>query len=378
MSTARSSPSGTWGSSTTDAALLSVFAHTRRMTRRVLAAGRAIASGALATALVLVLAAPALQAAVVEEIVVKVNNRIISKSTLEERSDALMRQMAQQYSGADLQQAVQEAKEELLANLITESLLLERAETIFDIDKIRLSLIDDFRKQQNIANDQELETALKEQGMTRRELEDHLMRLAVPNEIINYDVKRKISVSETELKAYYDKHLSRWETPSTVSLREIVLLYEPPTRAEVQGRAEQVAREARAGSDFAELVQHHSEAGTRESQGLLGPFPASDLLPAISAAAAKLEPGQISDPLDTGRSFHVIRLESRTERVVKPLTEVREEVYKSVREEKFRPRFQRYLKRLWKENYIEIAPKYESLLVVSPLKPRPNPAEPGA
>ena len=125
----------------------------------------------------------------------------------------------QQYSGEELDRALKDAKDELLANLITEGLLLERAETIFDIDKIRLSLIEDFRKQQNIASDQELETALKEQGMTRRELEDHLMRMAVPNEIINYDVKRKISVSETELKDYYDKHIARWETPATVTLR---------------------------------------------------------------------------------------------------------------------------------------------------------------
>jgi parvulin-like peptidyl-prolyl isomerase len=320
-----------------------------------------------------------LQAAVVEEIVVKINNRIITKSMLEERTEALTRQMAQQSTGRDLDRAVQEAKEELLANLITESLLLERAETIFDMDKIRVSLIEDFRKQQNIESDQALEAALKEQGMTRKELEDHLVRLAVPNEIISYDVKRKISVSETELEEYYERHIARWETPATITLREIALLYGASNREEVRARAAQVAREAAEGADFAELVQRHSEAGTRESQGLLGPVPAGDLLPAIAEAASRLGPGQVGGPIDTGRSFHIIRLEARAQKLTKPLEQVREEVYNSVREEKFRPRFQRYLKRLWKENYIEVAPKYESLLVVSPLKPRPEAgAPPGA
>jgi len=359
MSTAPSSPSSTSASSATDGPAR---------------AGRVDAAGAARTLLACLLALafqPPARAAVVEEIVAKINNRIITRSTLDERTEAMMRQISQQYPGGEERvKAVQEAKYELIATATTESLLLERAETIFDIDKIRANLIEDFRKQQNIQTDQELETALKEQGMTRRELEDHLMRLAVPNEIINYDVKRKISVSETEMKEYYNKHTNRFTTPATVTLREIVLLYGASDRAEVSSRASDVASEAKAGADFPELVQRYSEAGTRESQGVLGPIPSGDLLPAIAEAVSHLEPGQTSDPVDTGRSFHIVRLEARTEKVVKQLPEVHDEVYASVRESKFRPRFERYLKRLWKQNYIEIAPKYEPLLVVSPLKPR--------
>lgn len=371
MSTAPSSPSNTSASSATDGP--AVTAGVRRPAAAPVARASSGARAVLAVLLALAVQAEAARAAVVEEIVAKINNRIITRSTLDERTEAMMRQISQQYpSGEDREKEIQDAKDELLANLITESLLLERAETIFDIDKIRANLIEDFRKQQNINTDQELETALKEQQMTRRELEDHLMRLAVPNEIINYDVKRKISVSETEMKDYYNKHIARFTTQATVTLREVVLLYGASNREEVSSRAADVAGEAKAGADFPELVQRYSEAGTRESAGILGPFPAGDLLPAIAAAVSQLTPGQTTDPIDTGRSFHVVRLEARTEQVVKPLPDVKDEVYASVREAKFRPRFEHYLKRLWKENYIEIAPKYEPMLVVSPLKPRPG------
>jgi parvulin-like peptidyl-prolyl isomerase len=240
------------------------------------------------------------------------------------------------------------------------------------MDRIRTTLIEDFRKQQNIANDAELEKALKEQQMTRKELEDQLIRLAVPNEIINYDVKRKISVSETELKQYYQSHLSKWETPATITLREIVFFYEPSTRDQVLDRAKAVAKEAASGADFVELVQRDSESGSKEGQGLIGPFREGDLLLPLAEGAAKVETGKTSDPIDTGRAFHVIRVESRTERVVKTMDEAREEAYKGVRDEKYKPRFDRYLKRLWKDNYIEVAPKYESLLVASPLKTKPT------
>src|SRR5262245_23690593 len=308
-----------------------------------------------------------LRAAIIEEIVAKVNNRIITKSEYEQRTAYLVQQGRQQS-----EEEMQSQKDALLANLITEALLIERAETIFDMDRIRESLIEDFRKQQNIANDEELETALKDQQMTRHELEEQLMRLALPNHIIDYDVKRKISVSDAEMQAYYDQHRSRWESPTTVTLREIVVAYAPDTKDEALGRARGLAAQARDGGDFIEMVKQFSEGGTKEIEGLLGPVAAKDLHPALNQAALALKIGEISDPVDTGRALHILKLEARVETTVKGLADVKDEVYNAVREEKFRPRFDNYLKKLWKENYIEVAPKYEPLLVVSPLKKAPR------
>jgi peptidyl-prolyl cis-trans isomerase SurA len=322
----------------------------------------------LATGLAVLTAGTLARAAIVEEIVAKVNNRIITKTEYELRRQYLNDQ--QKGASEDDAQAQRDA---LLANLITEALLLERAETIFDMDRIRGSLIDDFKKQQNITTDEELETALKEQNMSRKELEEHLMRLAVPNEIINYDVRRKISVSDSEMQTYYDAHRSKWETPATVTLREIVVPYATATHDEAQSRAQGITAQARDGGDFIELVKRYSEGGTREVEGILGPVSVKDLNPSLAQASQGLKVGQVSDPVDSGRAFHILKLEARTETIVKTLPEVKDELYNAVREEKFRPRFDLYLKKLWKENYIEVAPKYEPLLVVSPLK-QPKPA----
>lgn len=324
----------------------------------------------VATALFVCLAAPVARAAVVEEIVAKVNNRVITASEYAERQKALVAQVAQEHAGAGMDEELRAAQDSLLANVITEALLIERAANIFDMERIRGSLIEDFRKQQNIGSDAELETALKEQGMTRKELEDQLIRLAVPNEIINYDVKRKISVSETEIKTWYDAHRPQFETAETVTLREIVLLYSPTTRDETLARAQGIATEARGGADFKALVAQHSEAGTRETEGILGPVAVKDLQADLAAAAHSLKEGAVSDPVDTGRSFHVLRLESHVAAGMRTIDEVHDEVRNSVREEKFRPRFDNYLKRLWKENHIEVSPKYQSQLVVTPLTVR--------
>ena len=364
MSTAPSCPSSTSAKRRTS--------RTEAPASRAPLAVAATVAGALAASVAAALLAPPIRAALVEEIVAKVNNRVITASEYGERQRALETQITQATPGPELEEELREARESLLANVITEALLIERAANVFDMERIRGSLIEDFRRQQNIATDADLEAGLKEQGMTRRELEEQLIRMAVPNEIINYDVRRKISVSETEIKTWYDAHRSRFETPETVTLREVVLLYGRDTRNEALERARAIAAEARGGADFKGLVAQHSEAGTRETEGILGPVPVKDLQVDLGAAAHDLAPGAVSDPVDTGRSFHILRLESRVPAGMRSLAEAHDEVRNAVREEKFRPRFDNYLKRLWKENHIEVMPKYQAQLVVTPLTMKPS------
>ena len=306
-------------------------------------------------------------AAIVEEIVAKVNNRIITKSEFEERSQFILREIYRQFAGTELDRQLSEAQDTMLANMITELLLLEKAETLLDLEKVRLNLVDDFKKQQGIQGDEELEKMLKEQQMTRRDLEEQLVRLAVPQEIIGYEVRRKISVSEQEIQDYYDRHVKDYESPPSVTFRAIVLFYETATRDEARSRADGILRELKGGAEFTDLVQRYSQADSRDTGGEMGPLAAGDLQPEIARAAFALEPGEVSDPIDTGKAIHLIRLEQKTPRIVKAVAEVRDAIEKAVRQEKFKPRYDAYLKRLWKESVVEVTPKYQRFLVVSPL-----------
>ena len=76
----------------------------------------------------------------------------------------------------------------------------------------------------------------------------------------------------------------------------------------------------------------------------------------------------VTDPIDTGRSIHILKVEAKTPKIVKTLAETRDQVANRIRQEKFQPRYQKYLRRLWKESQIEIRPNYEKYLIASPLK----------
>ncbi|MEK7799504.1 MAG: hypothetical protein AAB297_06720, partial [Acidobacteriota bacterium] len=99
-------------------------------------------------------------AAIIEEIAAKVNNRIVTKSEFEERGSFVLKQIYQQYSGEELDRELVDAQESMLANMITELLLIDRAESLLDLSKVRKNLVDDFRKQQNIGNEEDLDKLL--------------------------------------------------------------------------------------------------------------------------------------------------------------------------------------------------------------------------
>jgi parvulin-like peptidyl-prolyl isomerase len=80
------------------------------------------------------------------------------------------------------------------------------------------------------------------------------------------------------------------------------------TRDEARARAQDVLRRARAGEDFAGLARQFSdEPGASTSGGDLGQFARGAMVPAFEQAAFALPVGQISEIVETGFGFHVIK-----------------------------------------------------------------------
>src|SRR5207249_4803106 len=162
----------------------------------------------------------------------------------------------------------------------------------------------DFKKQQKIESDEGLDRLLKEQKVTRQDLLDTLVRLSVPQEIVNYEVRRKISVSDKEIKKYYDEHRRDFVKPERVVFREIVILFEDATKEEARARAEAARRALDSGTDFGEVAGRESEVSSKERGGLVGPFTHGELRPEVESQVFSLQPGQLAGPIESSRAFH--------------------------------------------------------------------------
>jgi peptidyl-prolyl cis-trans isomerase D len=146
--------------------------------------------------------------------------------------------------------------------------------------------------------------------------------------------------SDDEIKAYYDEHRDdRFTAPEEVRARHILIKLPPAAdekaRAAARTNAEDVLAKVKKGADFAKLAQDVSEdPGTAGKGGDLGLFSRGHMVPAFDAAAFALEPGAVSDVVETPFGFHIIKVEEKLPGGQKPLDAVRDEIVKTLSAEK--------------------------------------------
>jgi peptidyl-prolyl cis-trans isomerase D len=146
--------------------------------------------------------------------------------------------------------------------------------------------------------------------------------------------------SEEQIRKIYDERLEdRFTDPEEVRARHILISFQPDaddaTKAKARAEAEDLLKQARSGADFAELAKKHSkDLGSAPKGGDLGFFPRGRMVPAFDAAAFGLEPGKISDLVETQFGFHIIKLEEKRPGGPRPFEVAREQIEKELTAER--------------------------------------------
>lgn len=130
---------------------------------------------------------------------------------------------------------------------------------------------------------------------------------------------------DAEIEAAYDAAFADFESQTEWNAAHILV----PEEATAQEIAGQIAD----GADFAELAQEHSIDGSAASGGSLGWFGPGQMVPVFEEAVAGLEPGDVSEPVESQFGWHVIRLEDTRESTPPPLEEVRGEIENRLRQQ---------------------------------------------
>ena len=139
-----------------------------------------------------------------------------------------------------------------------------------------------------------------------------LLQKALVDKLRAEDKLRPVNPTEQQMRDYFDMRKDRDSVPALLSWQQVVIEPSPSLDARVRARgvADSIARELRAGADFATAARRFSaDPGTRETGGSLGWFRRGQMVPAFEMAAFSLKPGQISDPVESSFGFHVIQVE---------------------------------------------------------------------
>jgi len=124
----------------------------------------------------------------------------------------------------------------------------------------------------------------------------------------------EVAVTDEEMIAYYNDNAERYRLPDQRRISYVQMPIEPSEQdmAVVKERAAAVLEKARAGEDFAALAIQYSEGPSGPTGGDLGTFTKGDMVAEFSEAAFALEPGEISDLVETTFGIHIIKVEEKT------------------------------------------------------------------
>lgn len=322
-----------------------------------------VAAIALAGASLFGIPAPA-GAEVIEEIVAWVNGEIVTRSELEQEEQAMMAEVYRRYTGEELDEQVRMLRQELLIRMIDRKLLVDKAATMYDLEKMADVFYENFQEQQGIESEEELVAALAREGMTKESLRQRLLEMFAPDEVLRFEVGARVSVSDAELRAYYDEHLEEFRKPAEVTLREIVLLAgDDEAKERRRAEAEQVrVRVTTGGEEFAAVARELSEAGTQAEGGLLGPLKRGELSEQLEQLAFGLPPGEVSEIIDAPYGFHICVVESRTDSRIPPLDEIGEQLRTWLEDRKYFDQRNEFVTKLRSEAEWCVKPAYADRL----------------
>lgn len=317
---------------------------------------------------------------ILEQVLVKINGDILTKSDFEQRQVAELRnrpELANVNPGSlELRKAIAEVTPILILAAVDELLLIQRGRELGYAmgDEQFKTILDDIKKRNNLDDEQKFLAALKQENMTLPDLRRSLERSMLTSQVERVEIMDKISVTEEEAKAYYESNRQQFTTPSELTLREILIEVPTSDRGvnvaqddEMRAKAEGIRQRLLAGEPFAKLASEFSASASKANGGLIGPINHGELAPALQQMVDAAKIGDVMDVIRTSRGYQVLKLESRTDTRVRTFEDARNDIGNRVAGEKRIGEREKYLERLREQATItwrndELKKAYEQAL----------------
>ena len=292
-------------------------------------------------------------AELVERIVARVNDRLITNSEFQKRLEVVSHAPQAPTDVAQLRQNT-------LEDLIREKLLEERAKelSVSATDAEVEEAVERVKRQYNLATDAEFDAALATSKMTREELRRQMRDTITLQKVIGRDVTSKLDISEDMLRLEYERQKEKlYRVPEQARVYEIVLRFSAPdgaARERAAARIEEVRGKLASGTAFADLAKQYSEGNARDRGGDLGTVSHGELLPALDAAVFGEPPQELPPPVLLPTSIHLFRVTDRKPAGFRPFEQVSEDLRKRINENLYDKRFSEYIDKLRREAYVKI------------------------
>lgn len=305
---------------------------------------------------------------VVEEIIARVNNQIITNSEYLRSKDEL-RKEAQQQDPANPDKFMAERDKDVLRDLIDQQLLLEKGKDLGitgDTDLIKR--LDDLRKDMKLDTMEDLEKAAQAQGVSFEDFKQNLRNQIVTQQVIGKEVGQRMNISKEDEHKFYDEHKSEMERPEQIRLSEILVSTEKKSAADsaddsqqlqaAQAKAEDLLAQIRKGAGFEDIAKKNSDGPSAAQGGDLGLFKRGTLAKELEDKTFAMKPGEVSEVIRTKQGFIILKVMEHHNAGVPPFSEVEPRIQDAVYMQRLQPALRAYLTKLREDSFIDIKQGY--------------------
>jgi len=218
-------------------------------------------------------------------------------------------------------------KMDLLTSLITNEIMLQRAE------KLGLAAVDadvevEFNKMKAPYTEEEFQKQLAERKLTEADLKSQLHRQLTVDKLVNKEIASKITITDADVASFYNANKASFNLAEPqIHMAQILVTPAPDpevrnlknskaqNEAEARIKIQDIFARLQRGDDFSQVAQNYSEDPKSVANGGdMGFVPESALEkanPELRKLVASLQPGAISQPIKTEEGYRILKVISK-------------------------------------------------------------------
>jgi peptidyl-prolyl cis-trans isomerase SurA len=330
---------------------------------------------------------------VVEEIIARVNNSIITHSDFE-RSKLQLKDEAKQQDPNNAEKDVAEKERDVLRDLIDQQLLIDKGKDLgLTADTELIKKLDEMRKQMNLESLDDLEKAAQAQGISYEDFKQNMRNQIITQQVIGREVGGHLNITKEEEQKFYEEHKSEMEQPEQIRLSEILVSTSKPSSitpiakadpaappaadaakpaetptpvappaadelAAAEAKASSLREQIQKGAAFDDVAKKSSDGPSASQGGDLGYFKRGTLSKDLEDRTFAMKAGDITDVIRTKQGFVILKVTEHQQAGIPTMKQMEPRIQDALYYQKLQPALRAYLKKLREEAFIDVHSGY--------------------
>jgi len=249
-------------------------------------------------------------------------------------------------------------QKEVIESLIRREILYQESRKAgIKIDKKDIDKEIDILKKKFLS-DAEFKNELARRNLSEDTLRAQLERGLLIQKHVEQQFLKKVKVTDADVMAYYESHLSALKQPLQVRVSHILIQTdsksEPSRKQEARRKAEQILKDLKDGKDFKTIAREQSDGPTRTSGGDLGYIKKGQLEKQFESVVFNLKTEEISDVIETNYGFHLFKVTDRKPESIVSYDNVKEQIKQLLLQEKAKKEADEYARKLREKSDVKI------------------------